>query len=70
MGGYVSLVASEKFLPLGIFLLAPALYMNGYLRQDYKASVSNLEIAHGWGVMLSRLRILLSMVGWLNVGCI
>jgi hypothetical protein len=33
---------------LGVFLLAPALYMNGYLRQDYKVSVSNLEIVHGW----------------------
>lgn len=48
MGGYVSLVAAEQFSSLGVFLLAPALYMEGYLRQDYKIGFSNLEIVHGW----------------------
>jgi alpha/beta superfamily hydrolase len=48
MGGYVSLVAAEKFTPLGAFLLAPALYIDGYLSQDYHVDNANLEIVHGW----------------------
>jgi pimeloyl-ACP methyl ester carboxylesterase len=48
MGGYVSLVAAKRFSPVGIFLLAPALYMDGYLHQQYKADLSNVEIVHGW----------------------
>ena len=35
MGGYVSLVASLSNQPLGVFLLAPALYMQGYQQQSY-----------------------------------
>jgi hypothetical protein len=48
MGGYVSLVAAERFAPVGIFLLAPALYIDGYLHQQYKTDLSNVEIVHGW----------------------
>ncbi|MFQ3251617.1 MAG: putative esterase YcpF (UPF0227 family) [Glaciecola sp.] len=48
MGGYVSLVAAERFAPIGIFLLAPALYIDGYLHQQYKADLTNVEIVHGW----------------------
>jgi pimeloyl-ACP methyl ester carboxylesterase len=47
MGGYVSLVASEKFNVKGLFLLAPALYMNGYQKQTY-TKTTNIEIVHGW----------------------
>lgn len=47
MGGYVSLVASEKVPVHGVFLLAPALYLEGYEQQSY---ISNSEVAivHGW----------------------
>jgi len=47
MGGYVSLVVSEKTNPKGIFLLAPALYMKGYKKQHYKSN-HNIAIVHGW----------------------
>ncbi|WP_166425559.1 YqiA/YcfP family alpha/beta fold hydrolase [Paraglaciecola sp. 20A4] len=47
MGGYVSLVAAEKVQPKGVFLLAPALYIEGYRQQSYNVS-SNIEIVHGW----------------------
>jgi len=48
MGGYVSLVVSEKFKPKGVFLLAPALYMQGYQIQEYDTKNQNIEIVHGW----------------------
>jgi predicted esterase YcpF (UPF0227 family) len=47
MGGYVSLVASEQVHVKGVFLLAPALFMNGYKKQTYNHHTS-LEIVHGW----------------------
>jgi alpha/beta superfamily hydrolase len=47
MGGYVSLVASEKVNAKGVFLLAPALFMQGYKKQTY-SNVTNVEIVHGW----------------------
>lgn len=47
MGGYVSLVASEQMPAEGIFLLAPALFMPGYKKQEYD-STSYVEIVHGW----------------------
>jgi hypothetical protein len=47
MGGYTSLVASEIINPLGVFLLAPALYIDGYLTHEYP--IPNIcEIIHGW----------------------
>ena len=48
MGGYVSLVASLSNQPLGVFLLAPALYMQGYQQQSYNTTLNNIEIVHGW----------------------
>jgi predicted alpha/beta-hydrolase family hydrolase len=48
MGGYVSLVAADTFSPEGLFLLAPALYMDGYFCQEYKTDLTNVEIVHGW----------------------
>ncbi len=47
MGGYVSLVASEQVIAKGVFLLAPALFMQGYKKQVYSKNV-NVEIVHGW----------------------
>ena len=47
MGGYISLVASEKIKPKGVFLLAPALFIPGYEKQAYSYS-NNVEIVHGW----------------------
>ena len=48
MGGYVSLLAAHKCSPLGLFLLAPALYMDGYAHQEYKTDLPNIAIVHGW----------------------
>ncbi len=48
MGGYVSIVAAETYRPLGLFLLAPALHMDGYSRQEYKPQLEHLQIVHGW----------------------
>ena len=48
MGGYVSLVAAETYKPIGLFLLAPALFMDGYKQQEYKPQVKHLQIVHGW----------------------
>ena len=48
MGGYVSLVAAEQVKAKAIFLLAPALYMQDYQWQEYRAHSSRIEIVHGW----------------------
>lgn len=47
MGGYVSLVASEQFDVKGLFLLAPALFIEGYKKQAYNCN-THAEIVHGW----------------------
>ncbi|MCG7531750.1 alpha/beta hydrolase [Psychrobium sp. MM17-31] len=49
MGGYVSLVASSQTNSKikGVFLLAPALYIDGYQVQEY-STAPNIEIVHGW----------------------
>jgi predicted esterase len=47
MGGYVSLVASERCNCEGIFLLAPALYMPDYKKQSYVSTASTICIVHG-----------------------
>ena len=48
MGGYVSLVASELIPVHALFLLAPALYMEGYNHQEYHPTTRHIEIVHGW----------------------
>lgn len=48
MGGYVSLVAAKSAQPLGLFLLAPALFMADYKQQTYTPHVKAVEIVHGW----------------------
>jgi pimeloyl-ACP methyl ester carboxylesterase len=47
MGGYVSLVASESVDAKAVFLMAPALYMPGYERREYRSRCSHIEIVHG-----------------------
>ncbi|MGZ5576081.1 MAG: YqiA/YcfP family alpha/beta fold hydrolase, partial [Methylobacter sp.] len=36
MGAYVATVASESIKPQGLFLLAPAFYLSGYRRTEFK----------------------------------
>lgn len=48
MGGYVSLVASEQVDVRALFLIAPALYMAGFGKQEYQSKSPVIEIVHGW----------------------
>lgn len=48
MGGYVSTVASARLKPDGLFLLAPAFYLNGYANQDPTPRAKTTSIVHGW----------------------
>ena len=48
MGSYVSTVVSETFKPDGLFLLAPAFYLNGYANQDPHPYAKVITIVHGW----------------------
>ncbi|MDD4914896.1 MAG: alpha/beta hydrolase [Methylococcales bacterium] len=48
MGGYVATVAAETINPLGLFLIAPAFYLPGYQRTEFRPSTANIEIFHGW----------------------
>lgn len=47
MGGYVSLVCSNHHRVAGVFLLAPALYIEGFQRQHYPSGDSVIMV-HGW----------------------
>ena len=49
MGGYVSTVTSARLRPDGLFLLAPAFYLNGYSNQDPTSLAKRTMIVHGWG---------------------
>lgn len=48
MGGYVTLQAAKNFAALGVFVLAPAIYMPGYEHQAPTNPVTNLVMVHGW----------------------
>jgi pimeloyl-ACP methyl ester carboxylesterase len=48
MGGYVSLLASRQLKPVGLFLMAPALYLPGYSEQDPAPVADQICIVHGW----------------------
>lgn len=48
MGGYVALVASESVAVKGMFLMAPALYMDGFQQQQYDSKSARIEIVHAW----------------------
>ncbi|MDO6694476.1 YqiA/YcfP family alpha/beta fold hydrolase [Aliiglaciecola sp. 3_MG-2023] len=47
MGGYVSMVAAQNQLCSGLFLLAPALFMPGYINQTYAPNTEHICIVHG-----------------------
>ncbi len=48
MGGYVSMVAGEQPNVIGLFLMAPALYIPGYAMQYYAPTPKCIHIVHGW----------------------
>lgn len=48
MGAYVSTVAAEIIKPKGLFLIAPAFYLPGYARTEFKPTTANIEVFHGW----------------------
>ena len=49
MGGYVALVASASRAVRALFLMAPALYIDGFgQRQAYPSKCRDIEIVHGW----------------------
>jgi len=48
MGGYVSTVASMRLSVNGLFLLAPAFYLQGYANQDLVPGAERTMIIHGW----------------------
>ncbi|MDD4731095.1 MAG: alpha/beta hydrolase [Desulfovibrio sp.] len=48
MGGYVSLCAAMQVRPLGVFALAPAVYLPGYVRQEFADVSCPVEVVHGW----------------------
>jgi predicted esterase len=48
MGGWVAARASMQLKPVGLFLLAPALYMPGYPPVDADCDPAAMEVVHGW----------------------
>ncbi len=48
MGGYVSIVASEKINPIGMFLLAPAVYLPNYKIQEFNPKFKLCNIMYGY----------------------
>ena len=48
MGAYVATVASEIIRPKGLFLIAPAFYLPGYLCTEFKPFAERIEVFHGW----------------------
>ncbi len=47
MGAYVATIAAETLPAAGLFLLAPAFYLPGYKRFDFKP-ISHTWVFHGW----------------------
>lgn len=48
MGGYVACAASEAIHPQGLFLMAPAVRMAGFGREDVGAAADVKTAVHGW----------------------
>jgi pimeloyl-ACP methyl ester carboxylesterase len=48
MGAYVSLVASARVNPVGLFLMAPAVFIPGYREQEPAACADRTVIVQGW----------------------
>lgn len=48
MGGYVATVAAETLKPKGLFLIAPAFYLQGYSQTEFNPGTQNIIVFHGW----------------------
>lgn len=48
MGGYVAAIASETLVPLGLFLIGPALYLEPYKNLNPEPRAKHISIVHGW----------------------
>ena len=48
MGGYVSAVSALSHDPLGIFLISPALYLDGYAEAEVEKLSCPTTVVHGW----------------------
>lgn len=48
MGAYVATVASETIKPHRLFLLAPAFYLPGYYRTEFRPPADRTLVIHGW----------------------
>ena len=53
MGGYVSMAAAERVPVTGLFLMAPALFLEHYVEggvspETYHPKTDNVAIVHGW----------------------
>lgn len=47
LGAYVSTLASVSIKPVGLFLIAPAIYLDGYGLQDPTPSADKIWVVHG-----------------------
>lgn len=48
MGGYVATVLSAHVKPKGLFLMAPAVFMDNYQNHDLVPHAQQVSIVHGW----------------------
>ena len=48
MGAYNAIMASRRLRPLGLFLLAPAVYLPGYGEQNPVPHAAKMVVVHGW----------------------
>ncbi len=48
MGGYVSAVSALSHNPQGVFLISPALYMDGYAEAEVEKLTCPTTVVHGW----------------------
>jgi len=48
MGGHVALAAASRLTPLGVFVMAPALFVPGYEQWTPEQPACPVTIVHGW----------------------
>lgn len=48
MGSYVALVADMRMPARALFLLAPALYLDGFAVHDFRPRSPDITLVHGW----------------------
>ena len=48
MGSYVAIEASKSFKPDALFLLAPAIYIEGYGQINPEPDAGHITVIHGW----------------------